>query len=154
MRLSFVGALLGASLVIGAMAGRSSSEPAYGPPIDLPARTRQQRIVHPRHGDRWRQPLTVTVIDPRQRVMAVYHVDRVSGEITPKSVRNITWDLQMIEFNSGKPLAARYPQRPGALARGRRNPRRRFAFAGPRRMRMGQCEDFDGTKAHQPGRSS
>ena len=36
--------------------------------------------------------------------MAVYHVDRNSGEISPKSVRNITWDLQMIEYNSGKPL--------------------------------------------------
>jgi hypothetical protein len=48
--------------------------------------------------------LTVTVIDPKQRVMAVYHVDRGSGMITPKSVRNFTWDLQMIEFNSGNPL--------------------------------------------------
>jgi len=48
--------------------------------------------------------LTVTVIDPKQRVMAVYHVDRGTGEITPKSVRNLTWDLQMIEFNSGSPL--------------------------------------------------
>ena len=46
----------------------------------------------------------MTVIDPKQRVMAVYHVDRDTGEISPKSVRNITWDLQMIEFNSGNPL--------------------------------------------------
>jgi hypothetical protein len=36
--------------------------------------------------------------------MAVYHVDRTDGKITPKSVRNITWDLQMIEYNSGEPL--------------------------------------------------
>jgi hypothetical protein len=50
------------------------------------------------------QPQVVTVIDTRQRVMAVYHVDRNSGQITPKSVRNFTWDLQMIEFNSGDPL--------------------------------------------------
>jgi hypothetical protein len=50
------------------------------------------------------QPQVVTVIDPRVRVMAVYHVDRDSGQITPKSVRNFTWDLQMIEFNSGNPL--------------------------------------------------
>jgi hypothetical protein len=49
------------------------------------------------------QPHVVTVIDPRQRVVAIYHVDRASGQITPKSVRNITWDLQMIEFNSGEP---------------------------------------------------
>jgi hypothetical protein len=50
------------------------------------------------------QPQVVTVIDPRQRVLAVYHVDPASGKIVPKSIRNITWDLQMIEFNSGDPL--------------------------------------------------
>jgi hypothetical protein len=49
-------------------------------------------------------PLTVTVVDTRQRVMAVYHVDRTTGESTLKSVRNITWDLQMTDFNTGKPL--------------------------------------------------
>jgi len=45
----------------------------------------------------------VTVIDPKMRVMAVYHVDPTSGEITLKSVRNIHWDLQMEEFNGVKP---------------------------------------------------
>lgn len=30
--------------------------------------------------------------------------DRSTGQITPKSIRNFTWDLQMIEFNSGDPL--------------------------------------------------
>src|SRR4051812_49972691 len=102
MRVSHVGALLGVSLVIGALAGRSSSEPAYAPPIDLPARASSSELfthVTATEG----QPLTVTVVDPRQHVMAVYHVDRATGEITPKSVRNFTWDLQMIEFNSGKP---------------------------------------------------
>lgn len=103
MRHSVVGALLGASLVIGALAGRSSSEPPYGPPIDVPARASGCELftqVTATDG----LPLTVTVIDPRQRVMAVYHVDRASGEITPKSVRNLTWDLQMTDYNTGKPL--------------------------------------------------
>jgi hypothetical protein len=102
MRLSFVGALLGASLVMGAMAGRGSSEPANSPAIDLPNRASGELFTQVTATDG--QPLTVTVIDPRQRVMAVYHVDRNTGEITPKSVRNFTWDLQMIEYNSGKPL--------------------------------------------------
>jgi hypothetical protein len=48
--------------------------------------------------------LVVTVIDTSQHAMAVYHVDRASGEITLKSVRNFTWDLQMKDFNTGKPL--------------------------------------------------
>ncbi len=103
MRRSLFGALLGASLVIAVAAGRGSSEPAYTPPMDSPARSFGNELmthVSATEG----QPLTVTVIDPKQRVMAVYHVDRVSGEITPKSVRNFSWDLQMIEFNSGNPL--------------------------------------------------
>jgi len=43
------------------------------------------------------------VIDPRVRVMSVYHIDQVTGEITLKSVRNIHWDLQMSEFNGTSP---------------------------------------------------
>jgi hypothetical protein len=102
MRFWFVGALLGASLVIGAMAGRSSSEPAYSPPTDLPLRASGSELfTHVTATDG--QPLMVTVVDPRQRVMAVYQVDRNSGEITPKSVRNFTWDLQMTNWNTGKP---------------------------------------------------
>jgi hypothetical protein len=50
------------------------------------------------------QPQVVTVIDPRQRVLAVYHVDRATGSISFKSLRNVTWDLQMIDYNSGDPL--------------------------------------------------
>jgi hypothetical protein len=103
MRHSFIGALLGASLVIAVTALPGSSEPAGGAAIDAPIRTGgSELITHVTAADG--QPQIITVIDPRQRVMAVYHVDRTTGVITPKSVRNITWDLQMIEFNSGSPL--------------------------------------------------
>jgi len=103
MRHSLFGALLGASLVIAVSAGRSSSEPAQGPAVDLPGSSHGgELITHVTAIDG--QSQSVTMIDPRQRVMAVYHVDRNSGKITPKSVRNFTWDLQMIEFNSGDPL--------------------------------------------------
>jgi hypothetical protein len=46
----------------------------------------------------------VTIIDPQSRVISVYHIEPRSGEIVLKSVRNITWDLQMVEFNSSKPV--------------------------------------------------
>lgn len=46
----------------------------------------------------------LTVVDPRMRVISVYHVDHQSGEIALKSVRNINWDMQMIHFQSGRPL--------------------------------------------------
>ena len=45
----------------------------------------------------------LTVIDPEMRAMAVYHIDTSKGEITLKSVRNIHWDLQMVEFNTQAP---------------------------------------------------
>lgn len=44
-----------------------------------------------------------TVIDVRTRTMAVYHIDSRSGVITLKSVRNLGWDLQIDDYNSGKP---------------------------------------------------
>jgi hypothetical protein len=45
----------------------------------------------------------ITVVDPKQRVMAVYHVDRATGALALKSVRNLNWDLMIEDFNSGAP---------------------------------------------------
>jgi hypothetical protein len=102
MRNSLIGAGLIAGLVIAATAVRSSSETAYGLPTEVSRATSSELLTHVTSADG--QSQTVTVIDPRQRVMAVYHVDRTTGQITMKSVRNITWDLQMTEYDSGKPL--------------------------------------------------
>lgn len=103
MRQSLLGALLGAVLVIAATAGVGSSEPANMPPVNSTAVLPSgQLIAHVIEAD-GQAPL-VTVIDPQQRVMAVYQLDRGTGRITPVSVRNFTWDLQMIQFNSGEPL--------------------------------------------------
>lgn len=46
----------------------------------------------------------VTVVDPRSRVMSVYHVDHATGMISLKSVRNIHADLLMDEYNTDSPL--------------------------------------------------
>ena len=103
MRHSRVGALVIAGLVIAVTAGRGASEPTYGSSQNgLAGAQNDGLIMHVTAADS--QPQVVTVIDPRQRVLAVYHVDRLTGKIVPKSIRNITWDLQMIEFNSGDPL--------------------------------------------------
>jgi len=45
----------------------------------------------------------ITLIDPKQRVMAVYHIDRATGALALKSVRNLQWDLQIEDYNSGSP---------------------------------------------------
>ncbi len=49
-------------------------------------------------------PAQVTLIDGKTRVMCVYHIDRATGEIELKSVRNVNWDLLMEEFNGVRPL--------------------------------------------------
>ena len=43
----------------------------------------------------------ITVVDPRQRSLAVYHVDRATGAVSLKSVRNLQYDLLIEEFNTG-----------------------------------------------------
>lgn len=45
----------------------------------------------------------VALLDTKSRVMSVYHIDRSNGEVSLKSVRNVTWDLQLDEFNGVKP---------------------------------------------------
>ena len=103
MRLSLVGAFVVAVLVMAASAGTGSSEPTHGTPVNYPSTAQASELItHVTAADGQLQ--VVTVVDPRQRVLAVYHVDRTTGQITPKSVRNITWDLQMIEYDSGDPL--------------------------------------------------
>ncbi len=49
-------------------------------------------------------PSQVTLIDVKTRAMCVYHVDRSTGQIELKSVRNFHWDLLMEEFNGVRPL--------------------------------------------------
>jgi hypothetical protein len=102
MRHSLVGALLFAGLVIAATAGPTSSQLSPAPQVEPSARAQSGELIT--HSAFDGQVQMITVIDPRTRVMAVYHVERGTGQITPKSVRNFTWDLQMIEYNSGKPL--------------------------------------------------
>jgi hypothetical protein len=45
----------------------------------------------------------LTVVDARQRVLSVYHID-LTGKVALRSVRNITWDLQMEHYNNENPL--------------------------------------------------
>lgn len=46
----------------------------------------------------------LTIVDSKQRTVAIYHVDEATGEITLRSVRQIEWDLKLSEFNSDSPL--------------------------------------------------
>lgn len=46
----------------------------------------------------------LAVVDPQSRSLAVYQIDAATGTITLRCVRNVTWDLQMLEFNGKAPL--------------------------------------------------
>jgi hypothetical protein len=46
----------------------------------------------------------LTVIDPRQQSMGVYWIEAGTGKITLRSVRNIRYDLMMMDFNGDNPL--------------------------------------------------
>jgi hypothetical protein len=115
MQRSFVGVLFGTLLVIAVLAGRGSSEPSAAAQGPVTPSAPAALIAHVTATDGG--PQAVTVIDPGQRVMAVYHVDKTTGEIALKSVRNLTWDLQLMEFNSGKPLPQDIREMRGELQR-------------------------------------
>lgn len=51
-------------------------------------------------GDKLQQ---LTVLDPRQQTLMIYHVESSTGTVTLKSVRNIHFDTQLMEFNGTSP---------------------------------------------------
>ena len=42
----------------------------------------------------------LTVVDPRQQAMCVYHIDLLTGKIALRSARTIRWDLQVTTLNN------------------------------------------------------
>lgn len=46
------------------------------------------------------------VIDPEQQVLAVYHIETVSGEVSLLSTRALGYDLQLEDFNAKDPKPA------------------------------------------------
>jgi hypothetical protein len=48
---------------------------------------------------------TVVLVDPKRKAMSVYQIDRASGGITLKSVRQCEGDLQLRGFNEIRPFA-------------------------------------------------
>ena len=52
----------------------------------------------------------VVVIDSLSRSMAVYHIEPAQGKLGLKSVRNLTWDLSMEQFNGQAPLPSELRQ--------------------------------------------
>ena len=106
----------GALAVLAASAIPVSSQGPIGapPPVDAtPVRIGGQAAAASAAGDMivHTAPLAsgrtqVVVVDVGRRALAVYHVEPDQGVIGLKSVRNITADLQLDEFNTAAPLPA------------------------------------------------
>lgn len=100
MRNAVTGLLVGVVLTALVAGGSSRSNPAQaqgtnrGPSADGELRIVSWEANNSQH---------LAVIDARSRVLGIYEVNRSSGAITLRSVRNIHWDLQMEEFNSTNP---------------------------------------------------
>jgi hypothetical protein len=84
---------------MGSLFGHESAVFAQRPSVYDPT---GELIALPTQVDNGRQQ--ITVIDPIKRVICVYHIDLPSGGITLKSVRNISGDLQIDDFNGTSPL--------------------------------------------------
>ncbi len=96
-------------------ARKSFDLPAEGPmarPLQVPAAPVTAAIpMAPASGGRldWRVlenpngPHVALIFDPVRQVFAVYHVDSAAGQIMLKSVRNLSADLQLDQFNSSNP---------------------------------------------------
>jgi hypothetical protein len=47
----------------------------------------------------------VTIVDPQERILAVYHISQDSAEVKLRAVRNIGLDLRLEEYNGVSPKA-------------------------------------------------
>ena len=98
MRRAGFGLVLGFGLLVAAVVlGGPQSGPGRPSAVDRGLPADSLVVLSFDLGDGRQQ---VTMVDPRQRAIAVYHVDKASGGIALKSVRSVQWDLLMEDFNS------------------------------------------------------
>ena len=103
MRRLVLGALIGAALVVAAAATRDSTGSAFAQRAPSQAPVGNEAGMIALTSPSADNATLVTVVDARQRALAVYRVDSLSGKIKLLSVRNLQWDLQMVHLNSESP---------------------------------------------------
>ena len=103
MKRAILGTLVGMGLVMAAaaMAEQRGEVLPQRTVTAAPAVGSELIVVPTTLGDKVQM---LTVVDPRQRILGVYHIDMATGKITLKSVRNIHWDLQIDHLNTAEPL--------------------------------------------------
>src|SRR4051794_40209107 len=94
------GALIGLALLVAGIVGFADAQAPRSAAHDRAASSPDLLALSHDGGDGRQQ---ITLVDPRQRVMAVYYIERASGSIQLKSVRNVQWDLLIEDYNAGTP---------------------------------------------------
>ena len=123
MRTVVLGFLVVVGLVIGAAAAvpeRRDGGPQRNVALQLQSTLANADMiaVSANVGDKFQQ---VTVIDPKARVMSVYHIEFATGQIELRSVRKIQFDLQIKQFNTKEPLPEQIEKALGSEVRDGRN---------------------------------
>ncbi|MFO0901937.1 MAG: hypothetical protein U0939_02990 [Pirellulales bacterium] len=111
MRGAVLALLFGSSLALVCGMATDGSGRAFGqrpatpapPPSPVATRTAQAADLIALASETGAGAQQLILVDARARVIGVYHVDRATGQVVLKSVRNVQGDLQMDEFNSGDP---------------------------------------------------
>ena len=80
----------------------AADQPYVGAPSASAGTVGNALITHIQPSDV--NPTVLTIVDPLTRAIGVYHINRETGEIHLKGVRNISADLQMDQYNSHSPL--------------------------------------------------
>jgi hypothetical protein len=103
MRRVILGTLIGIGVVIAVAAAEPRGDvfPPRAASVGSPVAGSDLIVVPAILGDRVQ---VLSVVDPRQRVLCVYHIELATGKITLKSVRKLEWDLQIRDLNNDKPL--------------------------------------------------
>ena len=102
MKAALLGAMAGVGLLVVAAAGVPARESAAVSHSGNGRSGEASLIAFSETvGQKYQQ---VTVIDPDQQSMSVYHIELGTGEITLRSVRNFRWDMQMLHLNGTSPL--------------------------------------------------
>jgi len=103
MRIALLAALAGAGLAVAATCALDNRGQVFAQlPREYPSLSDGPMLALPGPADETGQ--LITVIDPRLRVMGVYHIEQSTGKIGLRSVRNMHWDLQMTYLNCENPL--------------------------------------------------
>ncbi|MDX1929204.1 MAG: hypothetical protein SFV81_21935 [Pirellulaceae bacterium] len=81
--------------------GQTSGAPSGNIPGNMPQSNERLEVISSLLPSGVQQ---IVVVDSQNRSMAIYHIDPTQGKLVLRSVRNLTWDLSMEQFNGQAPL--------------------------------------------------